>query len=33
MTCQYPTLQDIHEAQQRIAAHIRHTPLLRAEKI
>ena len=33
MTRQYPTLQDIHEAQQRIAAHIRHTPLLRADKI
>lgn len=29
----YPTLQDIHEAQARLKPHIRHTPLLRAEKI
>lgn len=29
----YPTLQDIHEAQERLKPHIRHTPLLRAEKI
>lgn len=29
----YPTLQDIREAQERLKPHIRHTPLLRAEKI
>jgi threonine dehydratase len=29
----YPTIQDIREAQQRLIPHIRHTPLLRAEKI
>ncbi|MDW9567277.1 threonine/serine dehydratase [Sinorhizobium meliloti] len=29
----YPTIQDIREAQERLQPHIRHTPLLRAEKI
>ncbi len=29
----YPTIQDIREAQERLRPHIRHTPLLRAEKI
>lgn len=29
----YPTIQDIHEAQARLKPHVRHTPLLRAEKI
>jgi threonine dehydratase len=29
----HPTIQDIQEARQRLAPHIRHTPLLRAEKI
>lgn len=29
----YPTIQDIHEARERLKPHIRHTPLLRAEKI
>jgi threonine dehydratase len=29
----YPTIQDIREAQERLKPHIRHTPLLRAEKI
>jgi threonine dehydratase len=29
----YPTLQDIREARERLKPHIRHTPLLRAEKI
>jgi threonine dehydratase len=29
----HPTLQDIREAQERLKPHIRHTPLLRAEKI
>jgi threonine dehydratase len=29
----FPTLQDIHAARERIKSHIRHTPLLRAEKI
>lgn len=29
----YPTLQDIREAQDRLRPHIRHTPLLRADKI
>ncbi|WP_262267504.1 threonine/serine dehydratase [Microvirga yunnanensis] len=29
----YPTIQDIREAQERLKSHIRHTPLLRAEKI
>jgi threonine dehydratase len=30
---EYPTLEDIHEAQVRLKPHIRHTPLLRAEKM
>lgn len=29
----YPTLQDIHDARDRLKPHIRHTPLLRADKI
>ena len=29
----YPTIQDIREAQERLKPHVRHTPLLRAEKI
>ena len=29
----YPTIQDIREAHERLKPHIRHTPLLRAEKI
>jgi threonine dehydratase len=29
----YPTLQDIHQARERLKPHIRHTPLLRAEKL
>lgn len=29
----YPTIQDIREAQERLQPHIRHTPLLRAGKI
>ncbi|RCK50824.1 TdcB [Thalassospira profundimaris] len=29
----YPTLQDIHEARARLKPHIRHTPLLHADKI
>lgn len=29
----YPTIQDIHEAQERIRPHIKHTPLLRGEKL
>ncbi len=29
----YPTIQDILEARERLEPHIRHTPLLRAEKI
>jgi threonine dehydratase len=29
----YPTIQDIRDAQERLRPHIRHTPLLRAEKI
>lgn len=29
----YPTLQDIREARERLKPHIRHTPLVRAEKI
>lgn len=29
----HPTLQDIREAQERLKPHIKHTPLLRAEKI
>ncbi|HET6827828.1 MAG TPA: pyridoxal-phosphate dependent enzyme, partial [Ramlibacter sp.] len=29
----YPTIQDIRQAQERLRPHIRHTPLLRAEKI
>lgn len=29
----YPTIQDIREAQHRLKPHIRHTPLLRADKI
>lgn len=30
---EHPTLQDIHQARERLRPHIRHTPLLRAEKI
>jgi len=36
MTCtmrNYPTIQDIREAQERLRPHIRRTPILRAEKI
>ena len=29
----YPTIQDIREAQERLRPHIKHTPLLRAEKV
>ncbi|MBU9192961.1 threonine/serine dehydratase [Burkholderia gladioli] len=29
----YPTIQDIREAQERLKPHIKHTPLLRTEKI
>lgn len=29
----HPTLQDIHEARERLKPHIRHTPMLRAERI
>ena len=29
----YPTIEDIREAQERLKPHIRHTPLLRAEKM
>lgn len=29
----YPTIQDIREAQHRLRPHVRHTPLLRADKI
>ncbi|MGN7737659.1 threonine/serine dehydratase [Ensifer sp. 22564] len=29
----YPTIQDIREAQERLKPHVKHTPLLRAEKI
>ena len=29
----YPTIQDIREARERLKPHIRHTPLLRAEKM
>ena len=29
----YPTIEDIHEAQERLRPHIRHTPLLRGEKM
>lgn len=29
----YPTIKDIHEAQERLKPHIRHTPLLRGEKM
>ncbi|MFN3986924.1 MAG: threonine/serine dehydratase [Rhodocyclaceae bacterium] len=29
----YPTIQDIREAQERLRPHIKHTPLLRGEKI
>ncbi|KRD72702.1 TdcB [Ensifer sp. Root278] len=29
----YPTIQDIREAQERLKPHVRHTPLLRADKI
>ena len=29
----YPTIQDIRAAQERLKPHIRHTPLLRAEKV
>jgi threonine dehydratase len=31
--CNYPTIEDIREAQERLKPLIRHTPLLRAEKI
>ncbi|KQW58266.1 threonine/serine dehydratase [Variovorax sp. Root411] len=30
---EHPTLEDIHEARARLKPHIRHTPLLRAEKM
>ena len=30
---EHPTLRDIHQAQERLKAHIRRTPLLRAEKM
>lgn len=30
---QHPTLRDIHQARERLKPHIRHTPLLRAEKM
>ncbi len=30
---EHPTLQDIHEARQRLRPHIRHTPLLRVERL
>lgn len=29
----HPTIEDIHQARERLKPHIRHTPLLRAEKI
>lgn len=29
----FPTIQDIHDARARLKSHVRHTPLLRAEKI
>lgn len=29
----FPTIQDIHDARARLRPHVRHTPLLRAEKI
>lgn len=29
----FPTIQDIHDARARLTPHVRHTPLLRAEKI
>lgn len=29
----YPTLEDIHQARERLRPHIKHTPLLRAEKM
>ncbi|HWU64043.1 MAG TPA: threonine/serine dehydratase [Ensifer sp.] len=29
----FPTIQDIHDARARLKPHVRHTPLLRAEKI
>lgn len=29
----FPTIQDIHDARARLGPHVRHTPLLRAEKI
>lgn len=29
----FPTIQDIHDARARLMPHVRHTPLLRAEKI
>src|SRR3954447_5227642 len=29
----YPSIQDIRDARQRLKPHIRHTPLLRAEKM
>jgi len=31
--CDHPTIQDIREARERLKRHVRHTPLLRAEKI
>ena len=30
---EYPTLRDIHQARERLKPHIRHTPLLRAQKM
>src|SRR5690349_17906484 len=30
---EHPTLQDIRDARERLKPHIRHTPLLRAERI
>ncbi|WP_407049741.1 threonine/serine dehydratase [Methyloraptor flagellatus] len=31
--CEHPTIEDIREARQRLMPHVRHTPLLRAEKL
>jgi threonine dehydratase len=31
--CEHPTIEDIREARQRLKPHVRHTPLLRAEKL
>ena len=31
--CENPTIEDIREARQRLMPHVRHTPLLRAEKL